>query len=308
MNIGNIIKNLRKEQNVTQEELANALNISAQSISKWEKNQANPDITYIPLLADFFHVSVETLFLSSDENINLQYENVQNQANELAKSEEIDAIISLWENMFFRYPNDYRILKELLMAISKKRDKLSFEKFFRYLVILLKKNENKDIENEILDCLKEYIFNEEKEPEYNKEEFLNQNQIDNVFKVVKKQKLLGRRIMLVDDAPFMRKMQREMLEDAGFEIVGEAVNGNQAVEQYKQLSPDIIILDIVMPELDGISAARKIKSINSDACIVICSAFSKLEIVEDAKALDVNYFITKPFQSTKLVSVVKELY
>ena len=308
MNTGEIIKYLRKEQNVTQEELASALNISAQSVSKWEKGLSNPDIDFIPLLADFFHVSIETLFHQVENNSDLPYEQGKNKQEELSKAKELDAVISLWENMYFRYPNDYRIVKELILALCAKHDMASFDKIFQYVILLLKKNENKAIENEVLDCLKSYIFNEK--PIFLGETgqgYLSQKEIDAEFGSVKKQNRKGRRILLVDDAAFMRQIQKDVFTKAGHQIVGEAVDGIQAVEQYKAISPDIVIMDIVMPKLDGISAVKQIKTIDPDACIIICSALAKEPMVADAKLLGVNYFIAKPFQASALVDTIKAL-
>lgn len=308
MNTGEIIKYLRKEQNITQEELAGALNISAQSVSKWEKGLSNPDIDFIPLLADFFHVSIETLFHEVENNSDLPYEQGKNKQEELSKEKEVDAVISLWENMYFRYPNDYRIVKELILALCAKHDMASFDKIFQYVILLLKKNENKAIENEVLDCLKAYIFNEK--PVFFGEtgqDYLSQKEIDAEFGSVKKQNRKGRRILLVDDAAFMRQIQKDVFTKADYQIVGEAVDGIQAVEQYKALSPDIVIMDIVMPKLDGISAVKQIKTIDPDACIIICSALAKEPMVADAKSLGVNYFIAKPFQASALVDTIEAL-
>ncbi len=306
MNTGEIIKYLRKEQNVTQEELASALNISAQSISKWEKGQANPDITFIPLLANFFHVSIETLFHDVDDNSDDSYEKGKNKQEELSKAEELDAVISLWENMHFRYPNDYRIVKELIKALCAKNDVGSVEKTFQYVILLLKNNENKTIENEVLDCLKAYVFNGKPVVLHGTEQgILSQVEIDDMFIDVRKQKIAGKRVLLVDDAPFMRKSQTDMLKKSGFQVVGEAENGLQAVELYKELKPDVVIMDIIMPKLDGISAIKKIKEINPEACVFVCSAMANEAVVADAKALGVNYFIAKPFQEARFINTIK---
>ncbi|HKM33506.1 MAG TPA: response regulator [Lachnospiraceae bacterium] len=310
MKTGEIIKNMRKEQNVTQEDLAVALNISAQSISKWENGLSNPDITYIPLLANFFQVSIETLFLGENDEQDLHYKKSQDTYKKLLIEEDIDAIIKLWEDMHFRYPNDYRVLKELIQALCSKKDISLFQKIFQYTIILLKGNESKALENEVIDSLKIYMLQEsdDKLPEKGNDktntDILSQEKTNEIFGNFVHQKKSGKRVILVDDSPFMRNIQNEILSEAGYQIVGEATNGHEAVEQYKMLSPDIIIMDIVMPELDGISAVKLIKTLDPDACIVMCSALTKEPIISEAKSIGANAFIAKPFRPEMLVGTI----
>ncbi|MDF2543402.1 MAG: chemotaxis protein CheY [Herbinix sp.] len=309
MNTGEIIKNLRKEQNVTQEDLAKALNISAQSISKWENGLANPDIIYIPLIANYFKVALETLFFWEEDEQSLHYKKSQAIQKKLLLTDDIDSIIELWEDMHFKYPNDYRIVKELILALCSKNDITLFHKIFKYVIMILRSNQNKSIENEVLDALKKFMLRETdiKEPQKvvkHNTNPLSQQEIGELFgnSVVSKRK--GKRIMLVDDSPFMRKMQNEILTKAGYEIISEATNGNEAVEQYKLCSPDIVIMDIIMPVLDGISATKHILSFDPTACIIMCSAMVEQSIVSETKQIGVSAFVAKPFHQELLLDAV----
>lgn len=111
-------------------------------------------------------------------------------------------------------------------------------------------------------------------------------------------------ILLVDDANFMRMMCKDILEKEGYKIIGEACNGNEALEKYKSLSPDIVLLDIVMPETNGIEALRGIIELNKDVKVVMCSAMSTASMVLESLLAGAQNFITKPFQAKKLASAV----
>lgn len=312
MNIGEVIKTLRKEQNVTQEELATALNLTAQSISKWENGLANPDIIYIPIIANFFKVALETLFVWDEDEQSAQYTKSQEAHKKLLVTDDIDSIIELWEDMHFKYPNDYRIVKELILALCSKNDIALFQKIFNYAILVLRNNQNKTIENEVLDSLKKFMLRKAAEtPQLPKatEHYklpISQQEITELFAGTVPKKAKGKRVLLVDDVPFMRKMQNEILSKAGYEIIGEAKNGNEAVAQYKSLSPDIVIMDIIMPELDGIAASKQIAAFDPDACIVICSALIERNVVLEAKQVGVSAFVSKPFHPEFLLDTVGE--
>ena len=83
---------------------------------------------------------------------------------------------------------------------------------------------------------------------------------------------MGKKVLIVDDAAFMRMMLKDILTKNGYEVVGEAENGAKAVEKYKEVTPDLVTMDITMPEMDGISALKNIRSIDSNAKVVMCSA------------------------------------
>ncbi len=113
------------------------------------------------------------------------------------------------------------------------------------------------------------------------------------------------RILIVDDASFMRTMINDILVATGrFEVVGEATNGRDAVEKFDKLQPDLITMDIVMPEMDGIAATREIMKQNPKMKIVICSALGQESLVIESIAAGAREFIVKPFDSTKVVEVI----
>ena len=114
------------------------------------------------------------------------------------------------------------------------------------------------------------------------------------------------RILVVDDAAFMRMMIKDSLSKNGFEVVGEAENGQIAVEKYKELKPDLVTMDITMPELDGIGAVKEIKKINPAAVIVMCSAMGQQSMVIEAIQAGARDFIVKPFQADRVVEAIKK--
>ncbi|MBM7581392.1 two-component system chemotaxis response regulator CheY [Caldicoprobacter guelmensis] len=118
---------------------------------------------------------------------------------------------------------------------------------------------------------------------------------------------MGKRILLVDDAAFMRMMLKDILTKNGYEIAGEAENGLKAVEKYKELQPDLVIMDITMPEMDGIQAVREIKKINPDAKIVMCSAMGQQAMVIESIQAGARDFVVKPFQADRVIEAVKKV-
>ena len=114
-------------------------------------------------------------------------------------------------------------------------------------------------------------------------------------------------ILIVDDASFMRMMIKDILTKNGFNVAGEAENGVKAVEKYKELNPDLVIMDITMPEMDGIQAVREIKKINNDAKIIMCSAMGQQAMVIEAIQAGAKDFIVKPFRSDRVVEAVKKV-
>jgi len=118
---------------------------------------------------------------------------------------------------------------------------------------------------------------------------------------------MGNKILIVDDAAFMRMMIREILTKNGFEVVGEAENGIRAIEKYKELLPDLVIMDITMPELTGIEAVKEIRKINSEAKIVMCSAMGQQAMVIESIQAGAKDFIVKPFQADRVIEAVKKV-
>ncbi|GGM21450.1 chemotaxis protein CheY [Paraliobacillus quinghaiensis] len=117
---------------------------------------------------------------------------------------------------------------------------------------------------------------------------------------------MAQKILIVDDAAFMRMMIKDILTKNGFEVVGEAQDGVQAVEKYKELTPDLVTMDITMPEKDGIAALKEIKAINSDAVVIMCSAMGQQGMVIDAIQAGAKDFIVKPFQADRVIEAIQK--
>ena len=115
------------------------------------------------------------------------------------------------------------------------------------------------------------------------------------------------KVLIVDDAAFMRMMVKDILVKNGFQVLGEAENGAKAIEKYKELSPDLVIMDITMPEVDGIQAVKEIKKINPNAKIVMCSAMGQQAMVIEAIQAGAKDFIVKPFQADRVVEAVRKV-
>ncbi len=111
-------------------------------------------------------------------------------------------------------------------------------------------------------------------------------------------------IMIVDDAAFMRMMLKDILLKNGFNVVGEAENGALAVEKYKELQPNLTIMDITMPEMDGLQAVKEIRKQDSKARIIMCSAMGQQSMVIEAIQSGAKDFVVKPFQAERVVEAV----
>jgi two-component system chemotaxis response regulator CheY len=117
---------------------------------------------------------------------------------------------------------------------------------------------------------------------------------------------MGNRILIVDDAAFMRMMIKDILVKNGFEVVAEAADGSQAVEKYFELKPDLVTMDITMPEMDGISALKEIKKTDPNAKIIMCSAMGQQSMVIDAIQAGAKDFIVKPFQADRVIEAIQK--
>ncbi|SMB96636.1 two-component system, chemotaxis family, response regulator CheY [Desulfonispora thiosulfatigenes DSM 11270] len=114
------------------------------------------------------------------------------------------------------------------------------------------------------------------------------------------------KVLVVDDASFMRMMIKDILSKNGFEVVGEAENGLKAIEKYKELEPDLVTMDITMPELDGVEAVKKIKEVNPNAKVIMCSAMGQKAMVIEAIQAGATDFIVKPFQADRVIEAAKK--
>jgi two-component system, chemotaxis family, chemotaxis protein CheY len=117
---------------------------------------------------------------------------------------------------------------------------------------------------------------------------------------------MANRILIVDDAAFMRMMIRDILSKNGYEVVGEANDGAQAIEKFKELRPDLITMDITMPEMDGINALKEIKKLDPNAKVIMCSAMGQQAMVIDAIQAGAKDFIVKPFQADRVIEAIKK--
>lgn len=118
---------------------------------------------------------------------------------------------------------------------------------------------------------------------------------------------MAKNILVVDDAAFMRMMIKDILTKNGYNVAGEAENGLKAVEKYNELKPDLVLMDITMPELDGIGALKKIKAADPNARVVMCSAMGQQAMVIEAIQSGAKDFIVKPFQADRVLEAVKKV-
>ena len=115
------------------------------------------------------------------------------------------------------------------------------------------------------------------------------------------------KVLITDDAAFMRMMIKDVITKNGFEVAGEAVNGMDAVDKYNELKPDLVLMDITMPEMDGIQALKKIKEGDSDAKVIMCSAMGQQAMVIEAIQSGAKDFIVKPFQPERILEAVQKV-
>jgi two-component system, chemotaxis family, chemotaxis protein CheY len=118
---------------------------------------------------------------------------------------------------------------------------------------------------------------------------------------------MASRVLIVDDAAFMRMMIKDILEKNGFSVVGEANNGIKAVELYKQEKPDVVTMDITMPDMDGIEAVKAIKAFDPAAKVIMCSAMGQQSMVMDAIRAGARDFIVKPFQADRVLEAIRKV-
>ena len=115
------------------------------------------------------------------------------------------------------------------------------------------------------------------------------------------------KIMICDDAAFMRMMIKDILTKNGYNVAGEAENGAKAVEKYAELKPDLVLMDITMPEMDGIEALKKIKASDPSASVIMCSAMGQQSMVIEAIQSGAKDFIVKPFQADRVLESIRKV-
>jgi len=118
---------------------------------------------------------------------------------------------------------------------------------------------------------------------------------------------VGQTVLVCDDAIFMRTMITDILSQAGYDIVGEAESGAQAVQRFRDLKPDLVTMDIVMPDMGGIEAVREIVKLDPDAKVLMCSAMGQQALVVEAIQAGAKDFVVKPFQPSRVLEAVQRL-
>ena len=118
---------------------------------------------------------------------------------------------------------------------------------------------------------------------------------------------MAKNILVCDDAAFMRMMIKDILSKNGYNVAGEAENGMKAVEKYKEVNPDLVLMDITMPEMDGIQALKEIKKNDPSALVIMCSAMGQQAMVIESIQAGAKDFIVKPFQAERVLEAVKKV-
>ena len=118
---------------------------------------------------------------------------------------------------------------------------------------------------------------------------------------------MAKNILICDDAAFMRMMIKDILTKNGYNVAGEAENGAKAVEKYNEIKPDLVLMDITMPEMDGIQALKAIKQADASATVIMCSAMGQQAMVIEAIQAGAKDFIVKPFQAERVIEAVKKV-
>ena len=118
---------------------------------------------------------------------------------------------------------------------------------------------------------------------------------------------MSKSVLICDDAIFMRTMVGDILTQAGYDVVGEAETGLQAVERFKALRPDLVTMDIVMPDMGGIDAVREIVKLDPEAKVLMCSAMGQQALVVEAIQAGAKDFVVKPFQPSRVLEAVQRV-
>lgn len=115
------------------------------------------------------------------------------------------------------------------------------------------------------------------------------------------------KVLITDDAAFMRMQLKDILTKLNLDVIGETANGKEAIQKCKDLQPDLITMDITMPEMDGVDAVKEIRSINPNVKIIMCSAMGQQSMVMDAIKAGANDFIVKPFTPERIKEAVEKV-
>lgn len=115
------------------------------------------------------------------------------------------------------------------------------------------------------------------------------------------------RILIVDDAAFMRMVLKDILLKNGHEVIGEATNGLKAIEMYKMDKPDLVTMDITMPEMDGLAALKEVRGFDNEAKVIMCSAMGQQSMVMESIRSGAKDFIVKPFQADRVIEAIRKV-
>ena len=118
---------------------------------------------------------------------------------------------------------------------------------------------------------------------------------------------MGINVLIADDLTFIKLVLRSLVEKAGFRVVGEASNGEEAIELYQDKRPDVVLMDITMPKVDGLTALKEILKIDPEAKIIMCSAMGQQSLIVQALQLGAKDFIVKPFRDERVIAAIKNL-
>lgn len=113
------------------------------------------------------------------------------------------------------------------------------------------------------------------------------------------------KLLITDDAMIIREMIKEIAAEVGLEVVGEAENGQEAIDKFKEFSPDLVTLDLVMPNFDGLHALRGIREISSSAKVIVISALDQKEVLRNALSAGATDFVVKPFKKDELIKTLR---
>lgn len=118
---------------------------------------------------------------------------------------------------------------------------------------------------------------------------------------------MGIKVLIADDLKFIKLVLRDLVEKAGFRVVGEASNGEEAIELYQDKRPDVVLMDITMPKVDGLTAMKEILKIDPEAKIIMCSALGQQSLIVQALQMGARDFIVKPFREERVVASIKKI-
>lgn len=117
---------------------------------------------------------------------------------------------------------------------------------------------------------------------------------------------MSKKVLITDDTAFMRMTLKNVIEKNGFQVVGEAGDGEDAIQKYKDLRPDLVTMDITMPKMDGITAIKEIMKVDPNARIIVCSAMGQKPMVIEALNAGAKDFLVKPFDAERVIEALKK--